>query len=95
VLEAMAMGLPVVASSVNGTPEAVQEGVTGYLVPPGDPARLAERLEAIAADAETRAAMGRAAREAARSRFGVERMVDQLEAVYRSAAAGAAPAAPR
>jgi glycosyltransferase involved in cell wall biosynthesis len=94
VLEAMAMGLPVVASSVNGTPEAVEEGVTGYLVPPGDPVRLADRLEAIAADGETRAAMGRAAREAARSRFGVERMVDRLEAVYRGAAAGAAPVIP-
>jgi glycosyltransferase involved in cell wall biosynthesis len=94
VLEAMAMGLPVVASAVNGTPEAVEDGVTGYLVPPADPVRLAERLEAIAADGEAREAMGRAAREAARSRFGVERMVDQLEAVYRAAAAGAAPVLP-
>jgi glycosyltransferase involved in cell wall biosynthesis len=88
------MGLPVVASAVNGTPEAVEDGVTGYLVPPADPVRLAERLEAIAADGEAREEMGRAAREAARSRFGVERMVDQLEAVYRAAAAGAAPVVP-
>jgi glycosyltransferase involved in cell wall biosynthesis len=86
VLEAMAMGLPVVASAVNGTPEAVEDGVTGYLVPPGDPVRLAERLEAIAADDAAREAMGRAAREVARSRFGVDRMVTELEAVYRAAA---------
>jgi glycosyltransferase involved in cell wall biosynthesis len=88
VLEAMAMGLPVVASDVNGTREAVEDGVTGYLVPPADPIRLADRLEALAADAPAREAMGRAAREAFEERFRADLMVDRLEAVYRAVAAG-------
>ncbi len=85
VLEAMSAGLPVVASAVNGTPEAVEDGVTGFLVPPGDPEALAERLRTIAADAPLRATMGETARQVAESRFGADQMVERLIAVYRSA----------
>jgi glycosyltransferase involved in cell wall biosynthesis len=85
VLEAMAAGLPVVATSVNGTPEAVEDGVTGYLVPPADASALAERLLAVASDdAHHRSEMGHAARHIAMSRFGADRMVDELLEVYRS-----------
>ena len=86
VLEAMAMGLPVVASAVDGTPEAVSEGETGYLVPARDPEALADRLAAIAGDSEGRARMGEEARADAQRRFGVSRMVDEVEAVYRRVA---------
>ncbi len=85
VLEAMAMGLPVVATNVNGTPEAVQNGVNGYLVPPSDPSALADRLRAIARDPQQRREMGDAARRVVESKFGVDRMVDELVVVYRTA----------
>jgi len=88
VLEAMASGLPVVASAVDGTPEAVEDGVTGFLVPPAEPVTLAERMREVAGDAELRAAMGEAARRAAAERFGVDLMVDSVISVYRSALAG-------
>lgn len=83
VLEAMMMGLPVVATSVNGTPEAVVEGETGYLVPPRDPRALATRLRAVAEDADRRARMGARAREVALERFTVEGMVSHTLELYR------------
>ena len=82
VLEAMAMGVPVVATSVNGTPEAVSDGRTGLLVPPGDPPALADAIATIAADAEARERMGAAARDEAAERFGMARMLDDLEGLY-------------
>ncbi len=60
-LEAMACGCPVVASSVGGLTTTIQDGVTGHLVPEGDPAALAERLAALLADDEARARLGREA----------------------------------
>lgn len=87
VLEAMAFGLPVVATAVNGTPEVVSDGLTGILVPPGDPARLAEALATVAGDAELRERWGAAGREVVGRRFGVQRMVDELEQAYRRALA--------
>lgn len=87
VLEAMAMGLPVVASAVGGTPEAVTEGETGYLVPPNDARALAERMASIAADPDARARMGAAGQAVAERRFGLERMVDETAALYHRAAA--------
>jgi glycosyltransferase involved in cell wall biosynthesis len=82
VLEAMAMGLPVVASAVNGTPEAVVDGETGHLVPARDPRALAERLSALARDPDARRRMGEAGRRVARERFTLERMVAELDALY-------------
>jgi len=83
VLEAMAMGLPVVATAVNGTPEAVLDGETGCLVPSHNAVALADRLTAIGADPAARARMGARAREVALERFTVERMVDQTFDLYR------------
>jgi glycosyltransferase involved in cell wall biosynthesis len=85
-LEAMAMGLPVIASAVGGTPEAVAHGRTGLLVPSGDPRALADAIAELARDAAARERMGHAAREEARARFSVERMVGEIEEAYRSVA---------
>lgn len=86
-LEAMASGLPVVATAVGGLPELVTDGVTGRLVPPGDPHRLAEALGAVLADAPTRTAMGAAARARVLEAFSQEAMVRAHEAVFARLAA--------
>jgi glycosyltransferase involved in cell wall biosynthesis len=67
--EAMAAGLPVVASAVGGVPELVLEGETGYLVPPGQPGRLAAALGSLLADPELRRRMGSSGRARAEERF--------------------------
>ncbi|MGP0064403.1 MAG: glycosyltransferase [Isosphaeraceae bacterium] len=82
VLEAMACGLPVVATRVGGLPEVVDDGVTGLLVPPADPAALAEAMVAIWDDPDRRDRMGRDGRRRAEERFDVRRMVAQYEALY-------------
>ena len=82
-LEAMACGLPVVATRVGGLPEVVDDGVTGLLVAPADPAALAQAMVAIWTDPERRDRMGRAGRLRAEERFDVRRMVAEYEALYR------------
>ncbi len=67
--EAMAFGRPVVATAVGGLADAVEDGVTGLLVPPRDPAALRAALERLLGDAELRQRLGAAAREHARERF--------------------------
>jgi glycosyltransferase involved in cell wall biosynthesis len=69
ILEAMAAGLPVVASSVGGVPEAVVDGETGLLVPPGDPSSLAAALEQLLGDAELRRRLGQAGRSRVQESF--------------------------
>jgi glycosyltransferase involved in cell wall biosynthesis len=69
VLEALAAGVPVVATAVGGTPEVIDDGVHGYLVPPGDPAVLAQRIgEVLRSDADRRA-MGAHGRQRIREQF--------------------------
>lgn len=84
VLEAMAFGLPVVASNVGGLPEVVEDGVTGLLVPPGDVKALADSLARLLRDPELRARMGRAGQERVRSEFTVDQIVPKTLAVYES-----------
>ncbi len=84
VLEAMHAGLPVIASDVGGTAEAVEEGVTGLLVARADAAGLADRIGLLARDAALRERMGEAGRRRALAHFGVERMVAETAALYRS-----------
>jgi glycosyltransferase involved in cell wall biosynthesis len=69
ILEAMAAGLPVVASDVGGVSEAVVHGETGLLVPPGDPEALASALELLLRDSPLRQRMGAAGRRRAQARF--------------------------
>jgi glycosyltransferase involved in cell wall biosynthesis len=69
VLEAMASGTPVVCSRIGGLPEVVEDGETGFLVTPGDVDELHDRLATLLADRSLAARMGRAARDAALSRF--------------------------
>ncbi len=84
-LEAMASELPAVGSAVGGIPEVIVEGVTGFLVPPRDPNRLAERLEVLLRDADLRARFGTAARERVARHFREDDMVRKTIELYRSA----------
>ena len=82
VLEAMAAGLPIVASGVGGILELIDDGKTGLLVPPGEPQPLAERICRLMADPASAAALGDAAREEARARYSFDRMVAAFESIY-------------
>jgi starch synthase len=81
-LEAMACSTAVVASRVGGIPEVVEEGVTGLLVPPDDPAALADALNALLRDAARAAAMGRAGRRRAVDEFSWDAVAVQTAALY-------------
>jgi len=81
VLEAMAAGLPVVATAVGGTPEAVVEGETGLLVPPRNPMALADAMLKLLEDRRLAQAFGQAGRARVETHFSEERMLRQLEAL--------------
>lgn len=83
IIEALAAGRAVVATDVGGVPDVVDEGETGFLVPPGDTEALAARLERLARDPELRAEMGRTGRERVLRRYAVERLVDDVDLLYR------------
>lgn len=83
-LEAMAEGLPVVATSVGGLPELVEDGQTGYIVPPSDVTALSGRLRLLILDSKLRRTMGAAGRERARDHFSADRMVREIAAIYDS-----------
>ncbi len=84
VIEAMAAGLPVVATPVGGVPEVVEDGVTGLLVPVGDPEALSAAIEKLAASPELRLRMGKCGQERAYALFGAPRMVDETDLLYRT-----------
>ena len=86
VREAMAWGRPVVASAVGGLLDAVEDGVTGVLVAPGDVAALREAIQGLLADAQRRLELGTRGRERALGRFGLEAAASALAAAYRDAA---------
>jgi glycosyltransferase involved in cell wall biosynthesis len=76
-LDAMAFGLPVVATAAGGIPEAVEDGVTGRVAPPRDPAALAEALADVLGDEGRRRDYGAAGRRRYLERFTVDHMVDE------------------
>lgn len=84
ILEAMACGLPVVATRVGGTPELVDEGKTGFLVPPADPASLAHAIGRYLNDEALLKAHGEAGRRRVLAQFSKEKMVSGYLAVYDS-----------
>ncbi|HEV8702250.1 MAG TPA: glycosyltransferase [Candidatus Polarisedimenticolia bacterium] len=81
-MEAMASGLPAVATAVGGIPEMVVPGVTGRLVPAGDIPALTASIEGLLADPSLRRGMGVASRKVAETKFARQRMISQLEDVY-------------
>jgi glycosyltransferase involved in cell wall biosynthesis len=82
IIEAMATGKPVVATSCGGAAEAIADKFSGFIVPPGDSAALAEKIALLATREEIRNQMGRAARIRAESFFGVEENVKRTVRVY-------------
>ena len=84
VLEAMAYGLPVVATDSGGLPTVIDDGRTGHLVPMRDPEALEEAISSLLDDAEGRWAMGDAAREYVRTNHSWTELVSALETMYRS-----------
>jgi glycosyltransferase involved in cell wall biosynthesis len=88
-IEALAAGRPVVATRVGGVPDVIREGEDGFLVEPGDVDALAERLARLAADPELRERLGAAGRARVIPRYSVERLVDDIDLLYRSLLASA------
>lgn len=82
-IEAMASGVPVIATRVGAFEAQVDDGVTGRLIPPGDAAALAQAMEAMLSDPAALAAAGQAARARVEARFDIRREAAALEAVYR------------
>jgi glycosyltransferase involved in cell wall biosynthesis len=82
VVEAMAAGLPVVATTAGDTPELVEHGRTGWICPMADPACLAQRVVELLSSEEMRLAMGHAGRRRAEQSFSIQRMVDSITAIY-------------
>ncbi len=83
VLEAMACGIPVVASRVGGIPEYVVDGQTGLLVPPRDPRALADAIWALVANPDVRFRMGQAGRARVGAHFNSQQMVERTRCLYR------------
>jgi glycosyltransferase involved in cell wall biosynthesis len=91
VLEAMSAGLPVVATRVGGSPEAVADSVTGLLVGPEDPAALASAIGSLLGDAARQRTMGTAGRAVVAERFDRARMIGAYQALYAELAVHAPP----
>ena len=87
ILEALALGRPVVATRVGGIPELIRDGETGLLVPPGDPRALADAVSALLADPARATAMAARGRETVRASFSGDGMVRQVERLYLELAA--------
>jgi glycosyltransferase involved in cell wall biosynthesis len=81
-LEAMAAGVPCVATRVGGVHEAVQDGQQGVLVPPGDPAALAAAALGLVLDPDRRERMGASGVERVREHFSIDRAARRIEAIY-------------
>ena len=85
-LEAMATGLPVIATRVGGVPELIADGVNGILVPPGGPQELAEAIDQLVRNPELRHRLGAAGRERAVKQFNIQATVGKHEELYKTLA---------
>ncbi len=83
IIEAMASSLPVVATDVGGNAEAVKDGITGFLVPPEDPAALSAAILRLLSDPSEAKTMGAAGRNLVEEKFTTEAMMDQIVGAYR------------
>ena len=83
-IEALASATPVVATRVGGIPDVVRDGLDGFLVEPGDTDAAAERLAELATDRALRARLGESGRLYVRERYSVERLVDDVDRLYRT-----------
>jgi glycosyltransferase involved in cell wall biosynthesis len=83
VIEALAAGRPVVAYSVGGVPDVLRDGVDGFLAAPRDAAAMADRLATLAADPALRQKMGAAGRDRVLERYSVQRLIDDVDGLYR------------
>jgi glycosyltransferase involved in cell wall biosynthesis len=92
IIEAQAAGLPVVATDVGGVSDVVVDGETGFLVPPDASSAFADRLARLASDAALRTEMGRRGRDRVVSRYGLTRLVDDIDRLYRTLLDVSAPA---
>lgn len=90
IAEAMAAGRPVIAYANSSQPELCRDGVNGTLVPTGDTARLAQAISALLDDADLRARLGGAGRRRALDEFGLDRLIDRVESIYRAVLSGRA-----
>ncbi|MDX2473635.1 MAG: glycosyltransferase family 4 protein, partial [Candidatus Krumholzibacteria bacterium] len=84
-LEAMAAGIPVVATNTGGSPEILSDGVEGFLVSPGDVDQLADRLGRLLTAQHLRRDLGNRGRERYQKQFTIGRMLERTEAVYQKA----------
>ena len=81
-LESMAAGLPVVATSVGGNPEIIEDGVNGLLVPPKDPRALSSSILRVLKDSELARRLARAGQERMRAEFSFDRLIAELKQLY-------------
>jgi glycosyltransferase involved in cell wall biosynthesis len=81
-LEYMAMGLPTVATDVGGNPEVIENGITGLLVRPNDPAALAHAISSLLENPHFAAQLGTAGRELVRRHFGFVQLTSKVDALY-------------
>ncbi len=91
ILEAMALGKPVVATAVGAIPEVIEDGTTGRLVPPANPDALADELRRLVADRALRERYGRAGRERVEQLFDQRNQIKQVEALYTQLLMNGAP----
>ena len=82
IIEAMARGIPVIATPVGGIPELIEDGVEGKLVPVGDERALSNALIELLSSSQTRALLGNAARNKAKTQFNINNCILQLVALY-------------
>jgi glycosyltransferase involved in cell wall biosynthesis len=87
-IQAMAAGVPVIASQIGGPAEIVTDGVTGLLAPPRQVDALAEKIQQLLDDKDLRARLVTAARQHVEHRFEREKVIDQIETLYRSLVVG-------